>query len=96
MKFRVTSKRGDHQAVLEAPDVAEALFNKLSGKTSAALPAEMKTKIPDTFGELEGLWREGQMGYTAISQDKNENLIGLKDFVPEAETVVFIAPIAAG
>lgn len=97
IKFRITSFRGDHNAVLEAPGVAEAIFNKLSGKTVEPLPPEIKTQVPDTFHELEALWTAGKVeGYTVISQDKDGEIIGMKDFNPAAEVVVAIAPIQGG
>jgi len=97
MLFRITSWRGDHQATIEAPEVAKAVFNKLTGKTVEALPEALKTQVPDTFQELQSLWKDGAVeGYAPIALDKNGELIGMKEFNPEAETVVFIAPIAAG
>jgi hypothetical protein len=96
MKFRITSWRGDHQATIEAPEVAEAIFRKLTGQSVAALPESLKAQVPDTFQELEALWNDGIGGYTTIALDKNGEIIGMKEFNPEAEEVVFFAPIAGG
>lgn len=96
MKIMVTSFRGDHNAEVEDVAVAEQLFNKLSGKMEEPLPEEVKTKIPDTFQELEGLWKKGKMGYTAFQTDGQGEVIGLKEFAPEARDVVFMAPIVGG
>ena len=94
MNIRITSWRGDHQAVLEN-EVAEAIFDKLTGKTAKALPSEMKVKVPDNFGELEALWNDGKMGYMAVAKE-GEDTVMVKDFDPKAETLVFLAPIIGG
>lgn len=95
MKFRIMSNRGDHQATIEAPEVAEAIFNKLTGKTTEALPVALKTQVPDTFQELETLWTEGKGNYTVFA-GKDGDLEIVRDFQPEVETVVFMPQIAGG
>jgi hypothetical protein len=94
MKINVTSWRGHHEAVLE-PEISKALFNKMTGKTVEALPAEFKTKIPDTWQELEGLWRDGKLGYMAVAGNKGD-LSLVKEFDPLAEEMTFIAPQTGG
>jgi len=95
MKIRITSFRGDHQGVVET-ESGKALFEKLTGQSDAPLPDLMKLAIPETFQELESLWTPGNPGYSAISLDKDGNIIALKDFQQTAETVVFIALIIGG
>lgn len=90
MKIMITSFRGDHNCEVLDPVIAETIFNKLSGKSSEALPAEYKTKVPNTFQELENLWRPGKLGYTMVSKDKDENLIPVKAFNPELDNLLAI------
>lgn len=96
MLIKVTSHRGHHEAAVADPEVARPIFEKLTGKREEPLPEEFKTKIPDTFQELEGLWKKGKMGYTAFQTDGQGEVIGLKEFAPEARDVVFMAPIVGG
>lgn len=95
MVIRITSWRGDHNCVTE-PEVARALYDKLTGKSNEPLPAELKTKVPETFEELAGLWTEGTLGYSAIGLDKDGEIIAVKEFDPKAAEVVFLAPITGG
>jgi hypothetical protein len=92
MKINVTSFRGHHEAVLE-PEISEVLFNKMTGKTVEALPKDFK--IPDTFQELEGLWKDGKLGYKAFAGN-NGDLSAVKEFDPLIEEMTFLAPIAGG
>jgi len=94
MKVNVTSQRGHHEAVME-PEIAEAVFNKMTGRTVKALDPSFKVKIPDTFGELEALWRDGPGGYTALG-GKGDDLRLVREFDPTVEEMTFIAPIAGG
>jgi hypothetical protein len=94
--FKVTSKRGHHEAVLEDPAIAGPIFDKMTGKTEAPLPPEFKTKVPDTWQELQALWKPGKLGYTAIQAGADGEVVGLKEFSPEAQDVVFIAPVIGG
>lgn len=96
MKFSITSHRGHHECDLLEVDVQEAIFNKMTGKRHEALPIEYKTKVPDTFEELAGLWKDGNLNYTAISFDKEKEPISFKVFNPEAEEVAFIAMETGG
>ena len=91
MKIMITSFRGDHNCEVAEAEVAEKLFNKLSGKTTEALPEEFKTKVPNTFQELEALWKPGKLGYTMVSKDKDENLIPVKEFDPALDNMLAIA-----
>jgi len=95
MKVMITSFRGDHNAVLE-PEVSQVLFEKLTGKRTEALPADLKTKVPDTFQELEGLWRDGKLGYSAFVQHPEDGIAPVKEFNPEIEDLLFIAPQQGG
>lgn len=95
MKIKITSHRGDHQCDV-APEIGEAIFKKLTGKMDDPLPESFRDQIPDTFEELTALWAKGPGGYTAISQDENGEMIGMKNFMLSAETVVFIAPVVGG
>lgn len=95
MKIMVTSWRGHHEAVVMEPEVSEAIFEKMTGQTVKPLPVEYKTKIPDSFQELEGLWTKGKMGYTAM-QGQNGEMEVVKEFDPKIEDLLFIAPIIGG
>lgn len=90
MKIRIHSFRGDHAC---EPDVAvaEAIFNKLTGKTKEALPEEIKTKVPDTFKELQELWTEGKMKFL-VADESNEMV---KEFRPDIQEMLFM-PIPIG
>ena len=100
MIFKITSHRGHHEADVAEAEVSEALFNKLTGKTKEALPTEFKSKVPETFQELEGLWKEGKLGYTATTVDKgldkenNSRLV--KEFDPQVKEVVFLGLLGGG
>ena len=93
MTIKITSPRGHHEAVADA-DVSEALFLKMTGKSSKRLSDEIKTKLPDNFKELEGLWKPGKLSYIAVS--KNDEMIPVKEFDPAAENIVFISPVSGG
>lgn len=95
MKFNITSFRGHHEAVVVENDVSQMLFDKLLGRRQEALPKEIREKIPDTFEELTGLWKEGKLGYMAV-QKVGEEMVIVKDFDPKIEELVFIAPIIGG
>lgn len=95
MRIKITSHRGHHEAVLDEPQVAEQFFNKMVGKETAALPPELKTKVPDTFVELESIWKNGNPGYSAYTK-KGDMLEKVVDFNPAVEEVLFISPIIGG
>ena len=97
MKIQVTSSRGHHEAVTDA-EVAHMVFDKLTGKRHASLPAELKTKIPDTWQELDALWRDGDVsGYTAIAKTAGKpDMVNLKEFDPQVDDLLFLSPIAGG
>lgn len=96
MKFMVTSHRGHHEATVEDAVVSEALFNKLAGIRTEPLPEEYKVRIPDTFQELAGLWKDEKMGYTPIGFGPNEEMMQVKEYSPDIEKVIFLAPITGG
>jgi hypothetical protein len=91
MKLKIQSFRGDHNCECEE-QIAEAVFNKLTGKMSDPLPQDLKTKVPDTFQELEGLWREGKLGYMAF--DEKDVLV--KEFKASAQELLFAPKIIGG
>lgn len=91
MKIRIQSGRGDHSAEV-CEEVAEAIFNKMTGKTKEALPADLRTKVPDTFQELEFLWKPGKLSFPAI--ENKDDL--MKSFRPEATEVLFLIPHIGG
>lgn len=95
MKFCVTSDKGHHEAVLEV-EVAEKIFNKMTGKNNKALPLALKEKIPDTLHDLEQLWSDTPIQYTPMSLDSDGNLIDLSSFNPQAAEVLFFAPQCGG
>ena len=96
MKIQITSSRGHHEAVADV-EVAEMVFQKMTGKRKAPLPPEMKTKVPDTWHELTALWQEGEVGgYTAIAKKAGQDIINLKEFDPQADDLLFLSPIAGG
>jgi len=96
MKVRICSFRGDHNADADVA-VAEAIYNKVSGKTTAALPESLKTQIPDTFQELKALWTEGEMkGCTPFGVDKDGNMVPMKEFNAEVAEMVVLQPIIGG
>jgi hypothetical protein len=95
MVLKVTSHRGHHEANVAEIDVAKQIFDKMTGKTEEALDHSIKTKIPDTFQELEGLWKTGKMGYMAFTGKGDESEM-LTSFKEEVEDVVFIAPVRGG
>ena len=94
MKIKITSHRGHHECAVDAT-VGEALFDKLTGRRVEALPAELRPKIPENFAELEGLWRDSRMNYAAVATRGGE-LVGVREFAPQADEIVFIAPITGG
>ena len=95
MIFKITTFRGHHEASVMEPEVSRQIFDKLTGLSQAALPAEFKTKVPDTFQELEALWKDGPMGYLGFAQQGTE-LTLTKEFDPTVEEMVFIAPQQGG
>ena len=95
MKLKVTSFRGHHEAVVE-PEVGRALFEKMTGRNKAPLPAEIRTAVPETFGELKALWEAGNPGYSALAVSEDKNCAPLREFDPAAQEVLFLAPVAGG
>lgn len=97
MKVRVTSWRGDHNGDVAEVEVAQAIFEKYSGKRTEALPEAYKAKVPDTFGELKALWTDGKIeGCTPIGLDENGEIVAMKEFNPAVREMVVLQPIAAG
>jgi len=95
MKVKVTSWRGHHEAAVMEPEVARSVFEKMTGKTSKALDPALKVKMPDTFAELEALWRDGTGGYTALA-GAGDDMRLVREFDPAVEELTFLAPIAGG
>ncbi len=91
MKIRIGSHLGDHNCDCEE-QVAEAVFNKLTGKTAEPLPQDLKTKVPDNFLELEAIWKEGKLGYTAFDE---ENVI-VKKFDTTTRELLFMPVVIGG
>jgi len=95
MLIKISSSRGHHEAEVET-EVAEALFNKLSGRTRAPLPEEFKAKIPATFQESESLWKEGTGGFSLFTTNDKKEMVAVKEFDPEIKELCFLAPVAGG
>lgn len=93
MRIKVTSFRGHHECEVPA-DVGRMIFDKLTGKRKEPLPKSVV--VPDTFQELAALWKSGEGGYTAVSTGDDGEVIGLREFSPEAREILFIAPIVGG
>ena len=75
MIFKITTHKGHHQAdVLDEVD-QKILFDKLVGTYTDALPVEMKTKVPDTFQELEALWKPGKLAYIPTVKKENDEFL---------------------
>ena len=94
MRIRITSHLGHHEAVIDQ-DVAKAIFDKMTGKTKAALPKSIRTKVPDNFEQLAALWTDSKMSYVA-SAKQGEQLVAVKEFDPQIEDMLFIAPVMGG
>ena len=93
MRIKVTSHRGHHECEVTA-DVGRMIFEKLTGKRGDPLPKSLK--VPDTFQELAALWQPGQGGYTAVSSDKDGEVLSVREYNPDASEILFIAPITGG
>jgi hypothetical protein len=94
MKISIMSEHGHHEAVVE-DEVSREIFNKLTGKSSKALPAEMKVKVPNTFQELSALWHDGGRTYLAVGKRGGES-VKLAEYDPKADEVLFMPPQAGG
>lgn len=95
MIISVTSHRGHHEAVVEN-DTARMVFDRLTGKRKEPLPAAVRTKIPDTWAELDALWGGTGGGYTALTREADGKMSDSKEFDPHAEEIAFIAPVTGG
>ena len=97
MIFKITSHIGHHEAdVLDVVD-QQMLFEKLVGTRNEALPVEMKSKVPDTFHNLNQLWHDGKMGFIpVVKQEDSEDFVMIKQFNPSLREVVMLAPIRGG
>ena len=96
MNLQVTSHRGHHEACVLEPEVSKAIFEKLTGKNTEPLPQALKTKMPDTWADLEALWEKGQKGYLPFLVDEEKNLIPCREYSPEIKDILFLAPITGG
>ncbi len=103
MRISIPSFRGHHEAVLDCPIIQEALFNKMTGKCSKALPAEYKTvfrkmentqETPSTFEELSALWRDGTMSYLPMTAGAEPEII--TTFNPAVEEIAYMPMIIGG
>lgn len=92
MKLRIMSFRGDHNCECDTA-VAEAVFNKMTGKTKKALPEELKAKVPNTFHELERLWNDEPISGVIAIDDKDEKM---ESFRPDIKEIIFLAAQRAG
>jgi hypothetical protein len=95
MRIKVHSHRGDHEAVLSEPD-ARLVFNKLTGGYGDPLPADLKTRVPDTWQELEALWNPGQPQYLAAVKDAKGEATLTKEWRPDVAEMTFLAPVTGG
>lgn len=95
MKIRITSHRGDHEAVVE-PEVGRAIFDKMTGASEAPLDESVRERVPETFSELARLWEKGKLSYAAIRKDAQGELEAVREFDPSADEVTFLAPITGG
>ena len=94
MIVKIISHRGDHNAVMGA-DIAEQVFDKLTGKREDALPVALKTQVPDTWQELDALWNPGKPTYGAFSKH-GADIKPVKTFDPQEDDLLFIAPVMGG
>ena len=95
MIIRIQSHRGDHNCEVADVDVAEKVFDKLTGRTSLPLSEEVRTSIPDTFQELEALFRTGTLSYMPVQKDGGYMTL-VERFSPDLREVLFVAPIRGG
>lgn len=95
MVLKIASRRGHHEAVIDDVSVVRAIHDKMTGRCSDPLPEEFKTKVPENFRELEGLWKSGKMGYTPAFQKSGAEEIS-RDFDAEADAVLMFPPITGG
>lgn len=95
MVLKVQSHLGHHEAEVAEPEVSEAVFNKLTGKTVEPLPKEMQEKMPDTWRDLEALWTTGNEQFKVFTRDEQRELVLVREYNPEAKDLLFI-PIQSG
>lgn len=95
MLIKVQSHRGDHNCLLEG-EVAERMFDKLTGRIEAPLGDEVKEAIPETFQELDALFRRGRLSYLPVRKDADGETVLVDEFDPALEGITFIAPVRGG
>jgi hypothetical protein len=98
MRFNITSGRGHHNAEVMDEAVGKALFCKLTGRSSRPLPKEMRAVLPDNFQELEGLWKQGKLGYlpAAVEEGGSDNATVMTEWDPNAKEILLIAMQSGG
>jgi len=94
LTLKIQSHRGHHECQCEQ-EVATAVFDRLTGKRAAPLPDEMRTQLPDTFQDLEALWKGGKQSYVAIVK-KGEEMEKVRQLDKGVVEVMFIPPIVGG
>ena len=92
--LKIQSHLGHHECQCEQ-EVAIAVFERLTGKRKDPLPEEMKTQLPDTFQDLEALWKGGKQSYVAVVK-KGEEMEQVRQLEKGVVEVMFIPPIAGG
>jgi hypothetical protein len=93
MKLLITSPRGHHETVAET-EISAAVFDKLIGKKLEPLSVDLKSKLPETFSEV-GLYENRKLSYTAFEKVGGEFKV-TRQFNPQAEEMMFVAPIIGG
>ena len=95
--LKIQSHKGHHECECEH-EVATAVFERLTGKRRDPLPKEMKARLPDTFQDLEALWKGGKQSYLAVTQkDKGKDMEKIHEIdVGGGGIIMFIPPIGGG
>ena len=91
MKIKITSHNGHEEAVLDST-LSERIFNKLTGKTTEPIEPAI---LPESLRELKALFSRSKEGYFAATKTGEEMKV-VHYFDPNAEEMVFFAPIVGG
>jgi hypothetical protein len=94
--LKIQSHKGHHECECEQ-EVATAVFERLTGKRKDPLPKEMKARLPDTFQDLEALWKGGKQSYLAVTpKGKDMDMEQIHEIDVGSGIIMFIPPIAGG
>jgi len=95
MQFKIMCRKGDLPLTLE-PKEAEAVFDRLTGRSTESLPQPVLDRMGDQVKSIPGIETDGlRLNYAVFREVDHRKINAFGELKPE-DSVLLVPPIAGG